>query len=65
MSEQPHPVRTFGSGLQHLQQARLNEGRVLVSPDFDEGLYLLKYPDVASVKGGVLKSGLQHYIQSG
>ena len=56
----------FSSGLQHFQQAGLNEGRTLVSPFFNEDLYLRKNPDVAAaVASGGLSSGLQHYIQNG
>lgn len=59
-------VRVISSGFAHFQQFGLAEGRVNVSPYFDAGLYLRKYPDVAAaVRLGSLKSGLQRYIQSG
>ncbi|XWK90750.1 MAG: hypothetical protein U7127_12075 [Phormidium sp.] len=42
------------------------EGRVLVSPFYDEKYYLEKNPDVATaVTTGILSSGLQHFIFAG
>ena len=51
---------------QHFEQYGLAEGRVLVSPYYNEQLYLRKYADVAvAIANGAFKSGLQHYIQFG
>lgn len=59
-------VGFFSSGLQHFQQIGLAEGRVSVSPLYNEALYLQAYPEVANVvASGALRSGLQHYIQFG
>lgn len=56
----------FSSGLQHFQQSGLVEGRLLVSPNYNEAIYLQRYPDVAAeVAAGRLSSGLSHFIQSG
>lgn len=56
----------FGSGLEHFQTTGLQEGRVLVSPNYNEGTYLQRYPDVAAVvAAGGFSSGLSHYIQMG
>lgn len=59
-------ARAFSSGRQHFEQYGLAEGRVSVSPYYNEQSYLQKYPDVAaSVRSRRFSSGLQHYIQFG
>lgn len=56
----------FASGLQHFQFAGLREGRINVSPFWDEQRYLNANPDVlAAVNNKIFSSGLQHYILSG
>lgn len=56
----------FKSGLDHFQQFGLKEGRVRVSPFYDEEFYLQRNPDVAAaVRDGVFSSGLEHFILFG
>lgn len=56
----------FSSGLQHFRLSGLAEGRVLVSPNYNEATYLQRYPDVAAaVVAGSFISGLSHFIELG
>jgi hypothetical protein len=57
---------TFSSGREHFEKFGLKEGRVSLSPQYEEAAYLRKYPDVAkAVENGLFSSGIEHYIQIG
>lgn len=56
----------LGSALEHFQRFGIQEGRVLVSSQWNEAEYLRLNPDVAAAVGRrELASGLQHFILFG
>ncbi|MFB2924207.1 hypothetical protein [Aerosakkonema funiforme] len=56
----------FFSGIEHFDRFGRFEGRVNVSPYYNENAYLQKYPDVAAaVASGAYSSGLQHFVEVG
>ena len=56
----------FASGLEHFQKFGFQEGRLLVSPEWNEAQYLAANPDVNNaVTAGFIRSGLQHFILHG
>ena len=58
--------RAIGSALEHFQRFGIQEGRVLVSSQWNESEYLRLNPDVAAAVGRrELASGLQHFILFG
>ena len=61
-----NPNAPFASGVDHFIQLGYEQGRIQVSPDYEEAFYLANNQDlVPFIQNGTFKNGYNHFIQFG